>query len=364
MGICKSTPTYQTSNAPVRGPVQGYSQDPFNPPLAGTSGRSRSCSSCHRPEPIEVEYADLGDGRYLCPDCLPISLMESKQLKPVIHQVHSFFEDYLKLPVRKDIPIFFVDANEMNQHSRHGTIVDLNSFQVYGSTVFSRGDVTLKIVLGETLAHEMVHALIRLQGWNFVLETSVEEGLCDAVACMWIDYTADDYDNASFAKTLNEFRKYAIEANHSDDAEFAKARRAVEKFGLKHTLKCIARTRSIPEAVGELERGSDFKVERSVVVNYSCGFAFALEPLRYRRLSPSNDFPMVVRWHLKLRRSLEALRRIGDHVLEDGLVIKAKKVAIRASKGMLDPEQKVKGEEQRMRKVDFRLIEKVMLEDH
>ncbi|KAH7854413.1 hypothetical protein Vadar_006065 [Vaccinium darrowii] len=92
-----------------------------------------------------------------------------------------------------------------------------------------------------------VNVMYTQTGWNFVLETSVEEGLCKAVACMWIDYTADDYDNASFAKKLNEFRKYMIETNNSDDAEFAKARHAIEKYGFKHTLKCIASTRSIPE---------------------------------------------------------------------------------------------------------------------
>ncbi|KAH7841960.1 hypothetical protein Vadar_023539 [Vaccinium darrowii] len=91
--------------------------------------------------------------------------------------------------------------------------------------------------------------------------------------------------------------------------------------------------------------------------------------------------------HLKLRKSLEALRRIGDHVLEEMVwlskdfesekkwkLAQVKKVTIRASKGMLDPEKKVKGEEQRMRKVALNIskdvkkfwlkIEKVMLEDH
>lgn len=67
-------------------------------------------------QPIEVDYTNLGDGRYLCPDCLSISIMEPRKLKPLIRQVHSFFDDYLKLPVRKDIPIFFVDGNEMNKN--------------------------------------------------------------------------------------------------------------------------------------------------------------------------------------------------------------------------------------------------------
>ncbi|KAH7860767.1 hypothetical protein Vadar_017761 [Vaccinium darrowii] len=283
MGICQSTPTTdQTPNAPV----QGHSQDLANPPLVGTSDRNEFCFSCHRPQnsrPIEVEYTNLGDGRYLCPECIPLSLTDSKQVKPVMRRVQHFFEEHLKVPVKKDIPIFFLDANEMNKNAGRGTI-DTNTVLFYGRILYSGGDITLKIVkrwvrrgaaieavtkfkdvkvddvatillsfglpkqvIGETLAHEMVHALIKLQGWNLTLETSVEEGLCNAVACMWIDYTADDYDDGSFAKKLNKFRKYMIEEHHKDDAEFAKARQAIEKYGLEHTLNCVARTRGIPE---------------------------------------------------------------------------------------------------------------------
>lgn len=66
-------------------------------------------------QPIEVEYTNLGDSRYLCPDCLPISVMESTQLKLFIPQVYSFFHHHLEFHIKKDPSIFFICTNQIKK---------------------------------------------------------------------------------------------------------------------------------------------------------------------------------------------------------------------------------------------------------
>lgn len=275
-----STPTYQTPN----GPVQSYMQDLFNPPLVRKPVRNRACFSCTRLEfkqPIEVEYTNLGDGRHLCPDCLSICLVDPGQLEPLIGEVHGFFEDYLELPVKKDIPIFFVDANEMDKYfdtTAFGmTILEGDTIKIVKRCLRRGANIhvvteTKKLkhdkvkaitllfgfprqILGATLAHEMVHALIRLQGWSFRLESKVEEGICEAIAYEWLRYTTGDYDpsytqkDAKIAEILTAYHKSLIEQGifGSCGAEFWKARHAIKKYGLKRTLKRVARLRNIPE---------------------------------------------------------------------------------------------------------------------
>lgn len=90
-------------------------------------------------------------------------------------------------------------------------------------------------------------------GWTFTLEKSVEESICDVVASMWLDYIADENDpsytenNARFAKILSRIHRNLLETGSAGGAEFLKAKRAVEKYGLEGTLMQVAQTRSIPE---------------------------------------------------------------------------------------------------------------------
>ncbi|KAH7858849.1 hypothetical protein Vadar_028680 [Vaccinium darrowii] len=292
-----STPTNQTPSGPVQGleqdlhlppgmttyqtpvgPVVGFLRDPSNPPVVGPSGRMRRCTSCHR---LEVQIKDptalikLDDGRYICQDCLPISLMESRQLRPFIRQVHSFFDEYLKFPVNKDIPVFFAQENQRNKyrpeiHEGFTTLgVCLCSFSEDTINIVKRcerrGDEIVAVtkrkeikelaifllhgfpkeVLGTTLAHEMVHAWIWLQGWTFSLKSEVEEGICEAVAYKWIKYTAGDYDydpsysekDVRFIKVVMDHHKRLIKKAEvgSCGAEFWKAKRAIKKYGLEGT---------------------------------------------------------------------------------------------------------------------------------
>ncbi|KAF7129372.1 hypothetical protein RHSIM_Rhsim10G0042400 [Rhododendron simsii] len=237
-------------------------------------------------QPIEVDYTNLGDGRYLCPDCLPIMLMEPEQLKPIIRQVHSFFDDYLKISIRKDIPIFLIDGNEMNRNvigAINGTPIARGKFlkrgedtikavercewsganlEVVTSTKKVKGDKVGAISLlfglprdgvAQTLVYEMAHAWIKHQGWT--LEKGVEEGLCEAASYAWLKYTASDYDpsytqkDAEIAEPLAMYIKHGMKENSFclSAAENRKAKCTIEKYGLKRILKYVACTRNIPE---------------------------------------------------------------------------------------------------------------------
>ncbi|KAF7152353.1 hypothetical protein RHSIM_Rhsim01G0043200 [Rhododendron simsii] len=98
----------------------------------------------------------------------------------------------------------------------------------------------------------MGHALIKLQGWTFILERKVEEGICEAIAYEWLKYTVPNFDpsytqkEAAIAEWLRIKEMSAIKTGRYA-AEFGEAHRAIKKYGLKRTLKHVARWRNIPE---------------------------------------------------------------------------------------------------------------------
>ncbi|KAG5564129.1 hypothetical protein RHGRI_000347 [Rhododendron griersonianum] len=98
-----------------------------------------------------------------------------------------------------------------------------------------------KPIIGATLAHEMGHALIRLQGWTFILERKVEEGICEAIAYEWLKYKVPNYDPSYTQKEAAIVEWLRIQEMVRE------ARRAIKKYGLKRTLKHVAHWRNIPE---------------------------------------------------------------------------------------------------------------------
>ncbi|KAF7152829.1 hypothetical protein RHSIM_Rhsim01G0126600 [Rhododendron simsii] len=112
-------------------------------------------------------------------------------------------------------------------------------------------------ILGAELAHEMTHAVIKLQDWSFKLEKKVEEGICEAIASEWLEYIVGEYNpsytqiDAKIAEALTMDHKKMIEEGYfgscSCYAELWKTKRAIKKYGFKGTLKLVARSRNIPE---------------------------------------------------------------------------------------------------------------------
>ncbi|CAL9023287.1 unnamed protein product [Prunus brigantina] len=255
------------------------------------------CSTCHRLKQPEIKYVDLGHGRNLCSDCYSITIADPKECeKHIFENVRRFYTG-LNLNLDEDIPISLVDKDEMSRVRRRNyemhrgiiglatsiwdfkPIVTINrctkyedrievekkankltmaeSFAaLFGSNkdnklllLFARPDV----LMGMTLAHEMMHAWLRLQGLigDRKPERLVEEGICQVMSHMYgkwfcsrgfkyLSYNKTD-EQLQFTKDLNKY--YAnLKKIDSDEAYregFKQAMHAVKENGLKKILDCI-----------------------------------------------------------------------------------------------------------------------------
>ncbi|KAK4774994.1 hypothetical protein SAY86_009929 [Trapa natans] len=105
------------------------------------------------------------------------------------------------------------------------------------------------------MAHEMMHAWLRLSGYQR-LSKKVEEGICQVMAYMWLDAEIGPSDSAAghvasefpSDEQLGVFFKYRIEVDDSPDygEGFKLAHRAVKEYGLKETLHCMQLTGGFP----------------------------------------------------------------------------------------------------------------------
>lgn len=107
------------------------------------------------------------------------------------------------------------------------------------------------MLTGTILAHEMMHAWLRLNGY-VALRQDVEEGICQVVAHMWLtsQMASISGQGKRFAleKKLSEFFKYQIESDQSPvyGHGFRAGHRAVVKHGLQKTLYNIRSTGNFP----------------------------------------------------------------------------------------------------------------------
>ncbi|KAJ4840460.1 Protein da1 [Turnera subulata] len=120
-----------------------------------------------------------------------------------------------------------------------------------------------RLLTGSILAHEMMHAWMRLKGFQ-TLSQDVEEGICQVLAHMWLTSelaSASGSDIASssasrsskgtrspFERKLGEFFKHQIESDTSPvyGDGFRAGLLAVQKYGLQRTLDHIRMTGRFP----------------------------------------------------------------------------------------------------------------------
>ncbi|VAH40021.1 unnamed protein product [Triticum turgidum subsp. durum] len=121
-----------------------------------------------------------------------------------------------------------------------------------------------RLLTGSILAHEMMHAWLRLKGYR-TLSPDIEEGICQVLAHLWIEseIMAGSGSNAAstsssssssasskkggrsqFERKLGDFFKHQIESDTSvayGDG-FRAGNRVVQQYGLKRTLEHIRLT--------------------------------------------------------------------------------------------------------------------------
>ncbi|KAL3616439.1 Protein DA1-related 1 [Castilleja foliolosa] len=278
------------------------------------------CCSCERMEAVDARYLILDDGRKLCLECLDSSIMDTHECQPLYLEIQEFYEG-LYMKVEQQVPLLLVERQALNEamegeknghhHMPETRGLCLSEEQTV-STILRRPtiggyrivdmftepcklvrkcEVTAILILyslprlltGSILAHEMMHAWLRLKGYPN-LSPEIEEGICQVLAHMWLDseivagsgsssnvastsYSSSSSSLASssssstsssgsskkgkrseFEKKLGEFFKHQIESDTSvayGDG-FREGNKAVLKYGLKRTLDHIHLTGSFP----------------------------------------------------------------------------------------------------------------------
>nr|DAD21772.1 TPA_asm: hypothetical protein HUJ06_023235 [Nelumbo nucifera] len=167
------------------------------------------CCSCERMEPRDTGYVSLDDGRKLCLECLDSAIMDTSECQPLYLDIQEFYEG-LNMQVKQQVPLLLVERQALNEamegeknghhHMPETRGLCLSEEQTVstilrkprigeGNQIIEmttepyrltrRCEVTAILVLyglprlltGSILAHEMMHAWLRLNGFFLVPTT-------------------------------------------------------------------------------------------------------------------------------------------------------------------------------------------------
>jgi hypothetical protein len=248
---------------------------------------SRRCCSCDRIETVDEksQYTSLGDGRKSCSECLESNVMHTRDCQPLYREILKFYKT-LNMPIEQEIPMLLVERPALNNarevekdehiHAPETRGLCLSEEQtitmVFGTSPDEYGgyhhhetesrkltrhcEVTAILVLfglprlltGSILAHELMHAWIRLDGNFPSLENDVEEGICQVIAHIWLKQELEKLNkkgvSSASTKRLGEFFLHQIETDSSPiyGDGFRAAMAAVNTYGLERTIKYLRDT--------------------------------------------------------------------------------------------------------------------------
>eukprot|EP00249_Psilotum_nudum_P011294 c23083_g1_i1 orf=156-1487(+) len=257
------------------------------------------CCSCERVEPRDTQYISLGDGRKLCLECLDSAIMDTGECQPLYHEIRDFYEG-MNMKIQQQIPMLLVERqalNEAMEGEKHGhhhmpetrglCLSEEQSVNIvfrrprigFGNRLIGmrtelqrlnrQCEVTAILVLfglprlltGSILAHELMHAWLRLNGFQN-LQPTVEEGICQVVAHMWLESevmagsssssssssTKTKAPKSEVEKKLGQFFLHQITMDSSSiyGEGFRAGHSAMVQYGLKRTLDHIKMTNSFP----------------------------------------------------------------------------------------------------------------------
>jgi hypothetical protein len=185
------------------------------------------CTACSRLQPRAEAWATLRDARALCLRCLGTAVVDTAAAQPLYDDVLSFYAS-LGMPLPARPPLALVDDGALNAAVSgqtggrgrgegpvfHTRGLCLTEYLTQTTTTISGGlrlpfgaprreevrvgptQVTVTAILvlfglprlltGSILAHEAMHAWLRLTGYP-AMTPDVEEGLCQLLALLWLE---------------------------------------------------------------------------------------------------------------------------------------------------------------------------------
>ncbi|KAE9591276.1 hypothetical protein Lal_00038585 [Lupinus albus] len=267
------------------------------------------CCSCERLESRNEKYFRLEDGRILCLECMESAITDTGECQPLYHAIRDYYEG-MNMRIDQQVPMLLVGREALNEAivgekngfhhlpetrglclSEEQTVTSVHRWPRVGGNRLTgmrtqpqrltrKCEVTAILVLyglprlltGAILAHELMHAWLRLKGYRN-LNLDVEEGICQVLSYMWLEAevmprqpnyrsmpstsAASSSSSSSSSKKgersqvenkLGAFFIHQI-ANDSSAAYgggFRAANEAVNKYGLRCTLEHIRLTGQFP----------------------------------------------------------------------------------------------------------------------
>ncbi|KXZ56176.1 hypothetical protein GPECTOR_1g151 [Gonium pectorale] len=246
------------------------------------------CCACSRLQKQGEEWAPLPDGRPLCLQCLSGTVLDTREAQPLYDEVLRFYAEEMRLPHPYKPPLLLVDGPTLNEHATAEGRDDSEGapvFHVRGlcvAQVYSHIPAILRglggglrsvatavsptasptafcspasstgpqrahchvstllllyglprLLSGSIMAHELMHAWLRMAGL-VGLPLRAEEGLCQLMACLWLDRQHELLQGEPEEQRLASFFSYQIRTDTSEvyGDGFREAMEAFQSHGL------------------------------------------------------------------------------------------------------------------------------------
>ncbi|KAK8954802.1 Protein DA1-related 1 [Platanthera zijinensis] len=128
------------------------------------------CFSCNRKETKDASYIRMDDRVMLCLECLESSIMDTVECQPLYQEIQKFYKG-LNMKFDQEIQLHLVERFSL-----------------------------CRIQIGSFLAHEIMHAWLRINGYG-KLDPHVEEGICDVMSYMWLDFEIMSISGSNIASS-------------------------------------------------------------------------------------------------------------------------------------------------------------------